>query len=125
VTVDAFQQLGSVIDLVAADHEAFAYPEAAVLTPILSDGASERNFVLQGSGLSARQARRSWVAVPTPDMQTIRGYSSSKDQVTLTEEDGTSRPVIVMDFAATQRFVGYWDVSARLVETADPTSPGS
>jgi hypothetical protein len=121
----AFQTLGVVDELIAADHEAFSYPEIAEVTGLLSDGLHERNFVLQSSAPTIRQARRSWVLVPTADMYAIRGYGTSKQQVQLTEEDGTSRAVIVMDFAATQRFVGYWDVSARLIETADPDDAGS
>lgn len=121
----ATQTLGAVDNLYAATHEVFAYPEAATITTLLSDGASERNFVLQGSGLQVRQARRSWVVVPTGDMQTIRGYASSKTAITLTEEDETTRSVIVMDFDATQRFVGYWDVEATLIEITDPDAPGS
>ena len=125
MTDTATQTLGIVDALIADDHDAFVYPEAAQISPLLSDVIAERNFVLQGSGLSARQAHRSWVVVPTADMQTLRGYSSAKTEVTLTEEDGTTRTVFLMDFDATQRFVGYWDISALLIETADPTSPGS
>lgn len=121
----AFQQLGIVDQLIAATHEGFAYPEAAQVTTVLSDGAHERNYVLQGGSLSVRQAKRSWVVVPEADMHTIRGYASSKDQVTLIEEDGTNRAVIVMDFEATQRFTGYWDITVNLLETTDPDSPGS
>jgi hypothetical protein len=125
MTDSAYQTLGIVDELIARDHAGFAYPEAAQVTPVLSDGTTERNYVLQGSGLSVRQARRSWVLVPTADMHTIRGYASTKDQVLLVEEDGTERAVIVMDFGATQRFVGHWDVSALLLEAADPATPGS
>lgn len=124
MTMDAFQTLGAVA-LIAADHDVFAYPEAGEITPLLSDGTTERNYVLQGSSLSVRQARRSWVVVPEADMRTLRGYASSKMEVTLTEEDGTSRSVVVMDFTAKQRFTGYWDISALLIETADPDTEGS
>lgn len=121
----ATQTLGTVIDLLAADHAGFAYPEIAQITPLLSDGTTERNYVLQSSALVVRQARRSWVAIPTADMHVIRGYASSKATVTLTEEDGTERSVIVMDFVPTQRWTGYWDVSALLIETSDPDDAGS
>lgn len=125
MTDAAFQTLGVIDQLIARDHEDFAYPESAQITALLSDGQHERNYVLQSSALTVRQARRSWVAVPTDDMHTIRGYASSKQEVLLTEEDGTQRSVIVMDFGATQRFVGFWDISATLIETGDPNSDGS
>ena len=121
----AYQTLGVVDQLIAEGHDAFEYPEAATVVAVLSDGSAERNYVLQGGALTVRQARRSWVVVPTADMHTIRGYASSKAEVLLTEEDDVSRTVIVLDFGAKQRFVGYWDVSALLLETADPTSDGS
>lgn len=122
----ATQTLGIVDDLIADKApEAFAYPEAATVTTLLSDDTTERNYVLQGSGLSVRQARRAWVLVPTADMHVIRGYDSGKDQVVYSEEDGTDRLVVVMDFSARERFTGYWDVSVRLIETADPDTPGS
>lgn len=125
MTDSATQTLGIVDQLIAADHDAFLYPEAATVTTILSDGTSDRNFVLQASGLQVRQARRSWVVVPSADKDILRGYSEAKDIVILVEEDGTSRGVIVMDLDAKQRFVGYWDVSATLLEISDPVAPGS
>jgi hypothetical protein len=125
VTVSAFQQLGIVDELIAREHTGFAYPEAAQVSPVLSDGTTERNYVLQGGALSIRQARRSWVMVPTADMHTIRGYASTKDQVLLVEEDGTERAVIVMDFVPRQMYVGHWEVTVLLLEAADPDTPGS
>lgn len=125
MTDSAYQQLGIVDQLIAADHDGFAYPESAQVTALLSDGVHERNYVLQSSALTVRQARRSWVLVPTADMHTLRGYASTKEEVLLVEEDGTERSVIVMDIAPRQRFVGFWDVSATLIETSDPTSDGS
>jgi hypothetical protein len=125
MTDSATQILGVVDGLIAQEHAAFAYPEIAQVTPLLSDGLHERNYVLQSSALSVRQARRSWVVVPTADMHTLRGYASTKEEVALVEEDGTTRPVVVMDFDARERFVGYWDISATLVETGDPSGDGS
>lgn len=122
----ATQTLGIVDNLLAADHAAFTYPEIAQVTPLLSDGTTERNYVLQGSAVTVRQARRSWVAVPTADMHVIRGYATSKQEVTLVEEDGTERSVIVMDIGQpVQRWTGYWDISCTLIETADPDDAGS
>lgn len=121
----ATQTLGIVDELIAQNHEGFAYPEAAEITPLLSDGQHERNYVLQSSALTVRQARRSWTMVPTADMHTIRAYASTKEEVPLVEEDGTARSVVVMDFSPTQHFVGYWDISATLIETSDPESDGS
>jgi hypothetical protein len=118
--MSAYQTLGDVDELIARDHEAFAYPEAAVVTPVLSDGTSDLNYVLQSGGLSVRQAKRSWVTVPTADMETLREYSETKAEQVYTEEDGTIRSVIVMDFRATQQFVGYWTVAALLIETVEP-----
>lgn len=121
----ATQTLGSVDELIAADHNAFTYPERAQVLPLLGTDSSTRNYVLQGSAPTVRQASRSWVAVPTADMETLNGYATDKTEVTLTEEDGTTRPVILMGFNAHQRFVGVWDVNCTLIETADPTPPGS
>ena len=125
MNVSAFQILGIVDELMAQEHTGFAYPEAAEITPLLSDGAHERNYVLQSSALTVRQARRSWTMVPTADMHTIRGYASTKDEVLYVEEDGSSRSVIVMDFDPRQRYVGFWDISATLIETTDPDDAGS
>lgn len=124
--VAATQTLG-IVDELFCDKtpEDFAYPEASQVIALLSDGTTERNYVLQGSGQSVRQARRAWVLVPTGDKNTIRGYASSKSEVLYTEEDGTERNVIVMDYSARERFTGYWDISVRLIETEDPDDAGS
>lgn len=121
----ATQILGVVDGLIAQDHEAFVYPETSEVTGLISNGQTERNYVIQSSAPTARMARRSWTLVPTDDMHTLRAYATTKDEVTLVEEDETERLVIVRDIAATQRFVGYWDVTATLVETGDPSGTGS
>lgn len=122
--VSAYQQLGTVDQLISSTFETFAYPEHGVVTPTLSDGTTERNYVLQSSGLSVRQARRTWLTVPTEKKELIGDLAATKEIVSYTEEDGTVRNVIVMDFAAHQQFAGYWEVSVRLIETSDPVTPG-
>lgn len=126
MTASPFQSLGAVIELLElGDQPIFAYPEAASITALLSDGTSERNAVIQGSGLTLRQAVVAWQTVPEEDVKTIRGYASTKEEVTFTEEDGTERPVRVFDFSASKGHANLWTVHARLVETGDPSLEGS
>lgn len=123
MTTSAFQTLGDVDGLIAIgeQHPAFVYPEFAQVTPLLSNGLTERNYVLQSSGQIVRESARSWTNVSTADKEALLGYALSKEQVAYTEEDGTTRTVIVLDFVANERWHDLWEVRARLIETEEPT----
>ena len=122
----ALQDLGSALDLMPmGDQPLFSYPEHATITALISDGISERNALVQSGSLTLRQKTVTFQAVPYADMVTIRGYASSKNEVAYTDEDGTSRNVIVMDFAAKRGVADVWFVTVRLIETDDPNLLGS
>lgn len=120
-----YQTLGTVATLLAKPYAGFAYPEFASVLSLLSDGSAGPFAVLQSSAPPFRRAAVSWQAVVTADVDTLRGYAESKEEVTFVEEDGTSRTVAVLDFGQQLLFVGIWTVSATLVELSDAIPPGS
>jgi hypothetical protein len=123
--VSAYQTIGTVTGLIPAGGNAFLFPEFAQVVGLLSDGTTGSNAVLQSGAPTWRKAQASWQVVPTADMERLSDYAEQKSEQTLTEEDGTTRTVVLMDFAAALQFSGYWTVSATLLETTDPELPGS
>jgi hypothetical protein len=77
----------------------FDYPNNAQVIPLLGNGTSTYNAVLQQSALTARQVTLG-CTLETADMLTIRGYFESREAVTFTDWDGTVTASRVLDFTA-------------------------
>lgn len=119
------QTLGGVILYSTGPRPAFVFPEFAHVAQLISDGTVGSFAVLQSSAPAFRQSARTWTLVEEADAATLRGYAESKDTVTFEEEDGTTRPVVVMDYDQQLDGTDIWTVSALLLEMGDPTPPGS
>ena len=106
-------------DIMDSSFTGFDYPNNAQRVPVLSDGTSTRNEVLQQSGLTRRQATLG-CSLEDADALVVRGYFESRETVTFTDRNGATRDVIVFDFTRTERFAGVWDCTAILLEMSDP-----
>jgi hypothetical protein len=116
--------LGTVIDLPDAEFSGFDYPNNAQLVPLLSDGASERNAVLQQSGLTMRQATLA-TTLDTADAITLRGYYESREAVDFVDHDGATTSVRLLEFSRSMVTAGLWAVMLTMIEIADPVPLGS
>lgn len=125
MTDSAYQSLGAAVELLPVGQTLFVYDEFVTLTGLLGNGSSTRNYVAQESGPMVRKAAVTWEAVDPEDLDALQTYAEDKSEQIFTEEDGTSRPVILLDFKPVRGAGDEWTVSATLVETADPTPPGS
>jgi hypothetical protein len=112
-----FLSLGSVGSGAVMDDRwtGLDYPNTAQVVPVLTDGTAQPAGVLQSSAPGPRTGTLR-CSLETADMLAVRGYYESREAVTLTEWDGTTASVRVLDFTRSPIFAGVWDVTAVLVE---------
>ncbi len=125
MTASVYEQLDDATELLATAKSAWVYPEFAAVASILSDGIATRNAVIQSGAPALREAMRTWELNDIDAVEAIRGYAEDKATHTLTEWDGTTRDVVVMDFAADHAEGDTWIIKCRLLEMSDPVPPGS
>ena len=116
--------LGAVTDLMDQAFSGFDYPSNVVVTPLLSDGTSPRNAVLQQSALTLRRASLSIIA-ETAEALTLRGYAEAKTEVEFVDYEGAVSDVVVVVLCRSVGFGDVWDVSMVLVEMSEPEPAGS
>jgi hypothetical protein len=107
--------LGAVDPVWSKSFSGFDYPNTAQLLPVLGDGTSARNAVLQQSAPTVRQGSLA-CTLETADMLTIRGYYESREAVVFTDADGSVNTCRVFDFTRTFGDPD-WDVTIVLLET--------
>ena len=113
-----FLSIGSIAstDIMDDTFSGFDYPNNAFVVPLLGDGTSTYNVVLQQSALTVRQAAVSCV-LDTADSLTLRGYYESREVVTFTDGEGDATDVRLLDFTRALRFGGYWSCTFTVMES--------
>jgi hypothetical protein len=120
VTTDlGFLYLDAVGPLMDDQWSGFDYPNNAQVVPLLGDGVTVRNAVLQQSALTLRQGTLSCL-VETADADTLRTDYEARSTVTFTDYDGATTDVVILDFTRSLKFAGVWAVTVILLELADP-----
>lgn len=125
MTDTPYQSIGEALELLPVGQTRFTFDEFASVMPLLGNGPADRNYVLQSSSTVVRRAAMTWFPVSDEDLETMQGYAEDKSEQLFTEEDGTERYVVVLDFKPTLEQGGEWSVGATLLEVSDPTPPGS
>jgi hypothetical protein len=91
------------------------YPQFGKLVKILSDGSSIDNETLQTGAVPRLQATLSGWLQESSDVDTLNGYTASKEIVTV-DDDGATRDVVVLDFSTDRVIPGLWSCSLTLVD---------
>lgn len=106
--------LGTIDPLLVEDFDGFDVPSFKQLVPILSDGTSTQNDVVQ-SGAPGRGRASLTGVLHAADLATVRGYYTASTSVTFRDGNGNEREVIVLEFAA-QDFTDWATFTATLVD---------
>jgi hypothetical protein len=119
--------IGDVEELVDESYSGFAYPARKTQMPLLeTDDDTSGNVVIQEGSKPYRQATISVVVESTVDMELIRGYEESGDEVTFVDRSGDERTVLVFAFGQAARAGDdAWDVTLTLLELVPPVALGS
>lgn len=107
--------LGTIDPLLVEDFDGFDYPQSATRTPLLSDGTSTRNELIQSSGLLLLTAHLTGT-LAAEDIATLRGYYATMDPVTFTDANGNARDVRVFECAVSD-FTDWGTFAITLVES--------
>lgn len=107
--------LGTIDPINVGSWEGFDYPETAVITQLLGDGASTNNAVIQSTALPFREATIGGVIQDSNDLAALRGYYESKDLIAFTDDDSNNALVRVFDLVVTRIFISVWTYRCRLV----------
>lgn len=107
--------LGTIDPLAVTSFAGFDVAAPATLVPVLSDGVSVANAVLQSGAAGWGQAKVSGDLQDADDVATLRGYYASKEEVTFIDAYGNSSTVRVLELEIADVAVDWWSFSATLI----------
>ena len=81
------------------DYQGFDLPTFATVVPVLSDGTSTINQTIQTGSLPGRIASFGCTLRTWGDVQTLRGWNASKEQLTWVDTYGDTLTVVLLDLA--------------------------
>jgi hypothetical protein len=95
------------------------YPKFGTTHRRLDDGTgtSTGNELLQSArSIPNRRTQVSGNFIDRTDLNILRGYNETKEQVDFTDDNGEVVPCVVLEFTATQVWPEYWVFSMELME---------
>jgi hypothetical protein len=103
-----------------ATYDGFDRPNTAQLVSLLSDGTgSGSDQVLQQGNSPYKQATLTGTITSLADINLLRGYYDSRENLSFTDGDAQEHTVRILDFGA-QAFTGWWTFTLVLFEIATP-----
>ncbi len=105
--------LGAIDPLLVETFAGFDRGETAVATLLLGDGVSSEDEVLQQGSHALGRAQLTGVLAEAADVNTLRGYAYTKNEVTFTDSNGNATGVRVLDLAI-EDFGEWWTFSCTL-----------
>lgn len=109
--------LGDVALFLVEGYDGFDRPNTAQLVALLGDGTNSGNDqVLQEGSSPWRQAGITATLTSREDVQLLRGYYDTREEITLIDGDGEEHGVRIFEFGA-QAFTGWWTCAMQLIET--------
>jgi len=113
--------LGAVTDLVPTAYTGFAYAARKTSLMLLDDGlASTGNVVVQEASKGYREASLSVVCETGADKDLLRGYEEDSTTVAFVDDEGVTRPVLLLTFTAAQADGDLWTVTVTMYELVAP-----
>jgi len=92
------------------------YPKFGSLVPVLSDGSSIDNEVLQSSAVPRLQAVFSGWIESAADLASLKGYDATKAVITVTDTDDENREAVILTFSYDRLQPALWLVSMTLLD---------
>lgn len=106
------------ITLHPTDVEEFEYAQTSVVVPVLSDGTSVDNDVLQQGAQPSPQARLKGLLSDVYDIADLRDLYLSKEAVTFNDPVLGTRTVRVLDFSTVRATPFLWKYDMTLIGVA-------
>lgn len=105
--------------------DGWVYEQTAERVPLLSDGTSTHDEVIQQGSQSSLSAHLTGKFTDFDDVATLREYARTKEVVTFYDpEEATSHTCVVFTFAVSRQVYFIWDWDMTLVEASDVTGSG-
>jgi len=115
-----FPIAGTVSPLGVETFDGFDLPQTSTLVPILSDGSSTGNQVLQQGATPFLQAQVAGWLIEPEHVATLRAAYASKEAGTFTDGNGNSLDVRIFDLPPIKDRTDWWEWTMTLIESDTP-----
>lgn len=119
----ALAKLGAVDPFYLDTTAGWDLPSFVQLVPLLSDGSSTGNQVMQSGSTPLRQNSIKGTVLDAADMVLLRGYNASKEAIEFLDPGDEDLMVRILDFSAAATDDESWSIQATLVEAPDVELP--
>jgi len=102
------------------------YPQFGSTVPILDDGSSVDNEVVQSASVLRLRASIQGHTLSYSDVTTLRGYNATKELVSFEDDElGDTKSVVILDFRVDRSWPFLFDYTIELIDMSDQAGSGS